>query len=52
MNTIGEIIRKLREEKEMPLCKLAVLLDIDQSTLSKIERNERNANEEIITKIK
>jgi HTH-type transcriptional regulator, competence development regulator len=51
MNTVGEIIRKLREEKEMPLRKLAALLDIDQSTLSKIERNERNANEDMITKI-
>jgi HTH-type transcriptional regulator, competence development regulator len=51
MNTVGEIIRKLREEREMPLRKLAALLDIDQSTLSKIERNERNANEEMITKI-
>ncbi len=27
------------------------VLDIDQSTLSKIERNERNANEDMIAKI-
>lgn len=29
----------------MPLRKLAALLDLDQSTLSKIERNERRATE-------
>ncbi len=31
--TFGETVRKLREENEMPLRKLAALLDIDQSTL-------------------
>lgn len=51
METLGETIRRLREAKEIPLRKLAALLDIDQSTLSKIERNERNASEEMIEKI-
>ncbi len=32
----------------MPLRKLASLLDIDQSTLSKIERNEREPNKELL----
>jgi len=41
--SFGEYIRQLREEKKMPLRKLAARLDIDQSTLSKIERNERKA---------
>lgn len=41
METFGECIRKLREQADMPLRKLAALLDIDQSTLSKIERGER-----------
>ena len=41
--SFGEYIRQLREEKKMPLRKLAAKLDIDQSTLSKIERNERKA---------
>ena len=41
--TFGEYIRELRENNKMPLRKLAALLDIDQSTLSKIERNERKA---------
>lgn len=49
--TFGETLRQLREENEMPLRKLAALLDIDQSTLSKIERNERKANADIISKL-
>jgi HTH-type transcriptional regulator, competence development regulator len=46
--TIGHQIRTLREKAEMPLRKLASLLDIDQSTLSKIERDERKANLKMI----
>lgn len=49
--TFGETLRQLREENKMPLRKLAALLDIDQSTLSKIERNERKANADIIDKL-
>ena len=41
--SFGEYVRQLREENKMPLRKLAARLDIDQSTLSKIERNERKA---------
>lgn len=44
-------IRNLREEAEMPLRKLASLLDIDQSTLSKIERDERKANLQLIRQV-
>lgn len=51
MEKIGEKIRKLREQSEMPLRKLAALLDLDQSTLSKIERNERQANKGMIEQI-
>lgn len=51
IESFGELLRKLREDNEMPLRKLAALLDIDQSTLSKIERNERNANAELIDKL-
>ena len=36
-----DYIRQLREQANMPLRKLAALLDIDQSTLSKLERGER-----------
>ncbi len=40
----GAYIRQLRVAQNMPLRKLAAALDIDTSTLSKIERNERFAN--------
>lgn len=49
--TFGETLRKLRGDNSMPLRKLAALLDIDQSTLSKIERNERKANPDLIDKL-
>ena len=38
--TFGEHIRKLRKEHKLALRELAGYLDIDPSTLSKIERNE------------
>lgn len=43
MKSFGEYLRKNREEKELPLRKVAAALDIDTSILSKIERNERRA---------
>lgn len=49
--TTGELIRKLRKEKELPLRKIAALLDIDTSFFSKIERNERKATKEQIHKL-
>jgi transcriptional regulator with XRE-family HTH domain len=49
--TFGETLRKLREKGNMPLRELASKLEIDQSTLSKIERNERKATREMIEKI-
>lgn len=51
LDSIGTQIRTLREQAEMPLRKLAALLDIDQSTLSKIERDERRANTQMIEHI-
>ena len=39
--TFGDYIRKAREEKNLPLRKVAAYLDIDTSTLSKVERGER-----------
>ena len=47
----GDLIRKLREDKELPLRKVAAQLDIDTSFLSKIERSERRATREQITKL-
>ena len=46
--SFGEFIRELREKEGMPLRKVAAFIDIDASTLSKIERGERSANKEII----
>jgi transcriptional regulator with XRE-family HTH domain len=46
--SFGEHIRKLREENGLPLRKVAAILDIDPSTLSKIERGERSANRKMI----
>ena len=46
--SFGEYIRQLRERENLPLRKVAAELDIDTSTLSKIEKNERSANEQII----
>jgi predicted nucleotidyltransferase/plasmid maintenance system antidote protein VapI len=43
MDNLGEIIRKLREEKRLPLRTVAAYLDIDQAILSKIERGQRRA---------
>ena len=51
MLSIGEQIRKLREDRGLPLRKVAAELDIDQSILSKIERGERNASKEQIIQI-
>jgi len=48
MKTFGEYIRKSREDKGLPLRKVAAALDIDTSILSKIERNERRATIEMI----
>ena len=46
--TFGEIIRECRENEGLPLRKVAAFVDIDPSTLSKIERGERSANKEMI----
>lgn len=51
MNSLGETIRKLREESELPLRTVAAYLDIDQAILSKIERGQRNASRELVLKL-
>lgn len=48
MKSFGEYIRNSREEKGLPLRKVAAALDIDTSILSKIERNERRATIDMI----
>lgn len=49
--TIGEKLRYIREEKELPLRKVAALLDIDVAILSKMERGERRITKEIVLKL-
>ncbi len=51
MDSLGETIRKLREEKELPLRTVAAYLDIDQAILSKVERGKRNATREQVIKL-
>ena len=41
MESFGETIKNLREEKEVPLRKVAAYLDIDQAVLSKFEHGTR-----------
>jgi len=42
--TFGDYIKKARERMNLPLRKVAAHLDIDTSTLSKVERSERPAS--------
>ena len=49
--TFGEYIHKLRVENNLTLTKLAAALDIDQSTLSKIENHKRNVPIEVLPKL-
>lgn len=42
--SFGDYIKKAREAIKLPLRKVAAHLDIDQSTLSKVERGERPAS--------
>ncbi len=49
--SFGEHIKYLRENQGFTLRKIAAELDIDQSTLSKIERGERMANTDMLKQI-
>lgn len=48
---MGEYIKKLRIDQGLTLTKLAAALDIDQSTLSKIENQKRKVPKEILPKL-
>ncbi|GGX19316.1 MULTISPECIES: helix-turn-helix domain-containing protein [Aquimarina] len=41
METLGEYLRKLREEQHLPIRKVSAVVDVDQSTMGKYERGER-----------
>lgn len=51
MDSLGETIKKLREEKQLPLRTVAAFLDIDQAILSKIERGQRKPAREQVVKL-
>lgn len=51
MESLGDTIRKLREDKELPLRIVSAYLDIDQAILSKIERGQRKATRELVVKL-
>jgi len=49
--TFGEIVKGLREKKNLPLREVAKALNIDTSTLGKIEKNSRNPSKKLVEKI-
>ena len=49
--TIGGKLRHIREEKKLPLRKVAALLDIDVAILSKMERGERRITKDVVLKL-
>ena len=51
LKTTGEILREKREKKVLLLRHISAQLDIDTAILSKIERGERKATKEQITKL-
>lgn len=50
MKSIGELLRKFREEQKQLLREVAAGIGIDQALLSKIERGERLPNKEQVLK--
>jgi len=51
ISTFGETIKQLRLKNKLPQRKVAALLDIDTSVLSKYERNIRKPSNELIENI-
>ncbi|MDD3877508.1 MAG: helix-turn-helix transcriptional regulator [Bacteroidales bacterium] len=49
--TTGDKLRHIREEKKLPLRKVAALLEIDVAILSKMERGERRITKEVVLKL-
>ena len=48
--TFGDTVKKLREEKNLPLREVAEALNIDTSMLGKIEKNSRKPTKQLIEK--
>jgi transcriptional regulator with XRE-family HTH domain len=51
MKNLGEVLRELRESKQLPLRVIAAYLDIDPAIMSRIERGQRKASREQIIKL-
>ena len=51
MKSLGNILKVAREEKEMILRKVSAEVDIDQSLISKFEKNERKPTKEQLIRL-
>ncbi|MGR7812498.1 helix-turn-helix domain-containing protein [Lacinutrix undariae] len=51
MKTLGDTLKGAREEKDLILRKVAAAVDIDQSLISKFEKNERKPTLEQIIRL-
>lgn len=51
MYSLGATLRKLREDKQLPLRTVAAFLNIDQAILSKVERGQRKPAREQVVKL-
>lgn len=51
MKSLGDILKCAREEKDLILRKVAAEVDIDQSLISKFEKNERKPTSEQIVRL-
>jgi predicted nucleotidyltransferase/plasmid maintenance system antidote protein VapI len=49
--SLGNKLRKLREETKLPLRKVAAIIDLDVAILSKMERGERRLTREVVLKL-
>lgn len=48
--TFGDTVKKLREDRHLPLREVAEALNIDTSMLGKIEKNNRKPTKQLIEK--
>jgi len=51
MKTLGDTLKFAREKKEMILRKVSAEVDIDQSLISKFEKNERKPTKEQLIRL-
>lgn len=51
MDSLGNRIKQLREEQQLPLRTVAAYLDIDQAILSKVEHGHRKATREQVKQL-